>query len=317
MVDSQESDNTGSISQTIRPIKWRLPQLSGDEFRLCSAWRSLLVSSEARQVILNEVVAFLERHLGRGISLSAEDISAKKYGVFSESIGDFAIVAVLGRPASGERALLVIDYALGGMMVDLLLGGNGERGAEPLPFTDTEQGLMQYMIMQLLAMFHQTIGDRVDCHFRFERFLVRHSEIAELYPPRETVVISPFRVTRGELGGFVQVVLPKNLLLRLADSNEGLMKDGEELARRALQLCGRDKVHLRAEIGRAELTPADIAGLEAGDVILFDDSTVNLRDGKPVGKAILRAGEGQHGGLICRLLESSTELTGQLEDWEE
>ena len=181
--------------------------------------------------------------------------------------GDGArLLCRLGAPA-GRAALLAIEPRLASWAARRALG-RGTDGAAPLD--DAERGALVQLIAAAVAPL------------RAEGFLADAAQAAALFPDPSVLAVEA-RVRAGEREGWARLLVPERLRLRVASgrSRDTLM------ARR--DRVGAARAELRLEIGRTRLAPSELAGLEEGDTVMFEEFGPRPPLGGPL---LLRLGHG-------------------------
>ncbi len=289
---------------TIRPYRFKLKQVSEHEQRLLEALFAYLPATGLRSLFRRGLVQALTREIGVPCALHLETVRQESYEQFLSRLPDPALLAVVGMAPIEAKAILDIDAPLAMTIVERLLGGEGRRVPEPRPLSDTEQGVFEYLLLKAMAEVHDLCGDDARVHFRFERFAMHPHEVRELAAGDEGMALLVFRLQVGERTGFVRLVLPDPFVEGVLLDVEGVeeRRPGERAERlQRLRRFGFLRVPLWAEAGRTVLTPAELAQLEEGDVVLFDESLVRLDGGRPTGKCLLRVGAGLAGGYEAEL----------------
>ncbi len=287
-----------------RPVEWHLPQLSKEGWTHHEMIRHFFPDAGLREAALAAIRTVLAKHFGKEIMLYCEDVSSKPFSDIVQQMGENGVIAIMGMPPVTSRLILEIDHDLAGFMVDRLLGGSGTRATEPMPLSETEEGVIQYLIMQSLADLHTACGAAVQWHFRFEKFLRRTSAVVEQLSPRESVVMITWRVGFDTQLGTVRLMIPHAFAVEA-----GLRARANTQSAEMLDQAHRfsdEQIPMWVEAGRCELTPAELASVEPGDVVILDRADVHLQDGLPAGRVHLRAGDGVHGNVICELTKERT-----------
>lgn len=288
----------------ITPFRYKLKKVSSREQALVSAIHAFLPATGLREGFGRGIRDAIARHVGEEFTFRLEALAHEPWGSCCSRLPSSSVIAVVGLAPVAGKALLEIDSPLAMMAIERLLGGHSESCPEPRALSDTEQGVLEYLLLQVLAHIHRLCGKDARVHFRFERFAFQPHEVRDLAESDDGVAALTFRATLGRHAGFVRLMLPDPFV------EEGLMDveaPGEiRSAERAWRLAqlGRFRsvrMPLWAEAGHTTLAPKDLAGLEEGDVILFDQSTVSLAGKKPVGHVILKVGDGMCGGIDADL----------------
>ncbi len=278
-----------------------IKKVTEEEIRLTDALQELIPATSARDKLSLELRKTLMKHLGEKSFYYLDAVTSEPYASFVSYLPDTAILAVLGLEPSQAKVVVHIDNNLGFLLIDRLLGGaasaQGDVAVENRPLSETESGVLQYLIMQLLAQVWKTCGEASRLHFRFEKFVFSPRDIEKLSGKQETAAALTFKVGIGELSGFVKVIFPGSLLNKLPAVTG---KENEFESSYFMSKIGKyDYVRttIWADAGRATVTSNDIIMLEAGDVVIFDDTGLMLKGGRPEGEIDLRVGKGDEGSL--------------------
>ncbi|MFH1829439.1 MAG: hypothetical protein ABH871_01515 [Pseudomonadota bacterium] len=287
----------------ITPYHLKLKKVSKRHQQLLDAIYSYLPKAHVREHLLGGICAAVERHLGDGFSLKLAAVNHESYSSFLAKLPKHALVIVIGLMPQHSKLLCEIDLTLAMMAVERMLGGHVETMPEPRALSETEQGILQYLLLQLLAQIHRACGMDARVHFRFERFAFGSDAIAPLANSDTDVAALVFRATLGRHSGFVRLIftdpfVEEGLLNVQAPDEERPLE--RQYAREQMTRFDYIKVPLWAEAGRTTLTGADLKQLEEGDVVLFEQGDLKLSEGL-AGKSILRIGDGAWGGLDATL----------------
>ncbi|MBI2346369.1 MAG: hypothetical protein HYV03_05710, partial [Deltaproteobacteria bacterium] len=290
---------------TVRPFRFALKQVTADEIRLLKTLHQFLPLQCTRSRLTEAVADVLAKHLGGPARVTLERARTLPFDEWAGTLERLCTVAVIDLPPHTGRIFCRIDASLAAVAVERLLGGEPELPVGTHPLTETEQGVLQYLLMAVLAAAHSSCGGAPRLHFRFERLLVRPDEVAAI-GGSELCGLCDYRVQAGEVSGIVQLAIPGPFAeaalaepLRLPhDLNSA---EAAYLARR-LGAFSWVRSTLWVEGGGCELTADELAGLEPGDVVLFDHSGLRLGDGAVNGEVTLRVGPGRTGGLRGRIV---------------
>lgn len=294
----------------VRNLTWRLPKLSREA---CDLERRLwtLLPLDAQTAVGEALQSVLTRHTHVANAWALGTIETTTYGRFSETVGDASVLAVVQPEAHPERILFELEADLARWCVARLLGDEGDaRATEPVPLSESEQGVLQYLVMDALAAVHTALGTIPLFHWRFHRLIVKQAAQAELLVPRASVVVIAWRLQLGERVHVLRALIPHTVLQRATQAQAPRSSQAALLAR--ARQFDDERCETWIEGGRCELSPADLASLEPGDVILLEDSTLQLASGRPTGDIIVRVGYGLQSGMRAQLVDRAT-LTCQVQ----
>ncbi len=293
----------------IRPFKFKLKKITKREADLIGALYEFLPATGVRETFLSGVIGALENHLGQGVEISMESFHYQRIFEYLPNVADSSVIAAFGMNPVNRKALCEIDPLIAIAAVEYLLGGR-PKGGVMRKLSETELGVLQYLILQMLSSIYRLSGQNPRVHFRFDRFISGSRELAGIADPEDGVAVLVFRIRLGKLAGFFRLVLPdpfveENFLPALPAGNVDVVE-----ANRFLESVSRYsyvRFPLYAEVGRTELSPADLKGVEEGDVIILDEAYLKRAADSSSGKAVIRLGDGRCGGI-----ESEFEKEGQL-----
>jgi flagellar motor switch protein FliM len=246
---------------------------------------------------------------GEKPEFTLEAMHYESFAKYLAKISSKTSLAVFGMNPISGKAVLEVDPALSILAIERLLGGKPKSMPEKRELSDTEQGVFEYLLLQVLAGIYSACNENPKLHFRFDRFVNDQRGLAELAAAEEKVAILVFRVQLGKHSGFVRIVFPNPFMEEaFLDSSIAAGPDdaGYEYYERLLERFDFIKVPVRAEVGKVALTPEELGSIESGDTVLFDESYIEYSDGRVDGRALLRIGAGFSGGL-----EADLELLGR------
>lgn len=302
---------------SVQPFRFKLKKVSGKEQKVLSALYDFLPRTGMRDRFSEAVREALTKHLGVETSYALEAVSQGGFDPYLEKMADPAVIVVLGMAPREGKILVEIDDHLAALFIEKLLGGTGESVPKPHPLSDTEQGVLQYLILQVLAHVYRLCGNDARLHFRFEKFVFSPRALKGTVSGDGSAALLTIKITIGEHDGFIRLYLPSPFIeqqyLNVPMKGEAREKELSYLLGQ-LQEFGFVTVPLWADGGITTVSAADLENLEEGDVILFDSTQIALADGRITGKVILRTGEGRHGGFVSEISALPGKLKCKLVD---
>jgi len=288
----------------IKPYRFRLKKVSAREQRLIRAVHEFLPATGLREGFGRGIREAIRRHLGEAFDMRLEAVERMGFGDFLARLPKNPVLAVVGLAPYTKKAIVEIDAPLAMQAIDRLLGGAAESFPEPRELSETEQGILEYLLLEIMAHVYRLCGRDARVHFRFDRFAFGAHELADLADGGERVAALSFRAALGRSAGFFRLVLPDPFVEEalLSAESPGEIRAAERAWRqREIMRFGYVRAELRAEAGRATVSAADLSGLEPGDIVLLDERYCEVDGGRPSGRVVLRIGRGMHGGLDADL----------------
>jgi flagellar motor switch/type III secretory pathway protein FliN len=276
-------------AEPARAVPWdaSLPKVSRDDARLSSMLAAVPASlSAAAREALARVAGRFTRTEADGVAF---DVLETREEEVQAADSPRAYVRVAVEPWEA-RAVLVVEAAFASAVVDLMLGGEGASSADtPRALSTAERAVFEFLCAQLLAALNEEAGEPL---FRLEALTEDGGAVAA-----GRAVVTKVRARFGRTAGVVRLVYGAEVLAALDEMRSPLLaRVGaggvvEKLARyRAF--CSEANVSL--VVGETEVDPAGLAGLEPGDVVLFERVYGEWGPGSARGTLRARVGAGDN-----------------------
>jgi flagellar motor switch protein FliM len=226
-------------------------------------------------------------------------------------VSDPTFLAVLAPMPHKTRGFLEVELGLAHAAIDMLLGGAGE-AVSLRPLTDIEQGVMSYLIIETLKALAPGLDPGLP-RLRLEGLCHGVDEALQLLGDEQLVTVVQLKAVIGANSGYLRLFIPATVLGMVNAPVEGAERRGKrnhELRAHVSRLSGV-KTWLRAEIGQAEISSADLAELRDRDVLLVDQLTARPDKGEG-GTAQLRVGVGRVGCANAEVLLEGGRLKAKI-----
>ncbi|MFH1874119.1 MAG: hypothetical protein ABH859_02910 [Pseudomonadota bacterium] len=301
----------------IKPFHFKLEKVDPRQQQILEALFDFLPRTGLRNTFNQAITNALSKHLGIKVSHHLETISQEKFDDFVHKLPDLSSVIVLGMPPRTSKVILEIDPSLAAFFISRLLGEDKSEFPLPKQLSDIEQGVLQYLCLQVLSHIYRLCGKDSRVHFKFEKFITTPMELKDVLPAQNLLFILTIKITIGKYDGFIRLALPSPLIEQLY-LNVGAKTEAHQIEKDYLlgQLIDFDhiKMSLWAEAGNTTILAGEIKNLEPGDVILFDKTELKLQNNKLSGNIVLRAGNGKHGGFISKIKTDSKQVHCEIVD---
>lgn len=296
---------------TIRPFHFNLKKVSSRNLSLLEAIWEFLPATGLRDSLQSTLKDTLKNLLSEDVSFELSAIHEESFSSFLAKLPKNSVMAIVGLSPLRHKAVLEIDSPLAALVIEKILGGEAKRLPEPKVLSETEQGILQYILAELFHSIHKLSGKDERVHFRFDRFAFASHEVRDLAEPDAKVSTLVFRVIIGQHSGFLRLILPDPFVeagfLSIKDAAEMKTFESCWLAKR-FEKFGYVKTSLWAEAGKSTITQMDLKDLEVGDVVIFDESNLSISRKKPVGDVTLRVGYGRQGGFDAKLVTKNSHV---------
>lgn len=254
-----------------RPFRFaNLERVSKRQTRLLGNLEWMLPSVPTTGAVSEALRQRLHEMLDEPVSLETEFVHLVPVSRLRRYVGSPTFLAVLTPHPNKTRGLLEVELGLAHQAIDMLLGGTGEAVALR-PLTDIEEGVMTYVIIELLKVLTPSLDPSLP-KLRIEGVVTGFEEAAGLLGEDESLCVVQLRAAFGQHAGYLRLFIPEAVLAAAnppADSGARRERRLLEATTNAGRLAGV-KVELRAEVGEVEITTGDLAQLRERDVVLLE-----------------------------------------------
>jgi flagellar motor switch protein FliM len=290
------------MDMRIKPFHFKLKKASAVGSELLASVYDFFPSAGIGKAAVKSIVGAVRKLVGKDVELSLEAVHEEAFSDFRSKLQGPSQIALFGMSPVSRRGIVEIDSVLSVMLVERMLGSDSKSIPDPRPLGDTEQGVLEYLLLRIMAAIFDASNENPKVHFRFDRFADGPKWSEGLYAPGDRVMTFAFRVKVGRANGFVHICLPhpfaEEAMLGAVDRSE-LLSD-EEIAGE-MRRFEYVNMPMWAEAGRTMLTQGELMGIEPGDIVVLDESTIEVVNGKPSGDVVLRVGLGQGAGIDASL----------------
>lgn len=294
---------SNSPAEAVRPFDFsRLRKIRREEAKLVNQLYRYLPATSG-ETFHDSFERLVSQELGEKFTLGLSRVHSAEAHEYFKTLPQTGLFLVLGMPPLEVKAFCEIDYVLGHVMIDRLLGGSGKPPKALAPLTEIEEGVISYLGLTLLGHFYEQAGGSERSHFRLQAISSRPADLNHFVPSGDRLIIAAFDAKLGKQGGYFRLLFPQAfaeqvLFEPLLTPQEALRLYGSR--REAL---GFVPTHLWAEAGRAAVRQSELQGIREGDIVLLDGGEVRKQEGKWGGYVTLRVGNGTQGSYRARLME--------------
>ena len=219
----------------------------------------------------------LSRSMRQVVDVDTAFVDQTTYAEFIMSLSNpsCSYQFVLG-PTSGQ-AILDFSMPLVFAAIDRAMGGRGsEAGVDARQLSQIEMGCFARTVKQVIEDLEATWEPILHVEIS-DIELETNPEFMQITAPAEIVILIAFEVNAAHLPGrLISLCYPfftiESILSRLAPATYGRGQglDRDELRRQNRLRFGKTPLELRAELGRARVTAAQVRDMKPGDVIALD-----------------------------------------------
>jgi len=296
---------------SVKPFQFNnLPSFTRVQANCLQSISSYLSERPFQSGFRTHICEILQTALKIPAKLSGVDIqpiAAKKISTVLPAEGCFVM---LGAAPGTQKIIVDIDPALVTQAIDRLLGGDGQTTVIRRPLTEVEQGVVSFVLLKLIGAFYDGWQSGREVAITLDDFVNTRDELEDIIETDSDYYLLGLRAGLGESIGYARILLPASFIQTFTKPvpQSGGTPEELEHMRKVLGQLADNEVEIKVEAGRLELSPGDIATLEAGDIIILEHHQLSLTPEGPSGTISGHIGSGRNGRLEGQLLASEGQL---------
>ena len=253
----------------VKVYDFRSPQkFSKDHIRTLE-----LIHDNYARIISN----FLTAQLRKNVKVKIETVEQITYEEFIHSIPNPTIMTMFRMPPLTGTILFETNPQFSFQIIDVLLGGTGERNTVSKEFSDIDKNIMMQITSGMISNLKLAWEDILSVEPEVES-LETNPAINQTLAPNEPVALVTFSVEMGKSNTFINICIPYLSIEKVLDKlvvqywfqNE---KDalGDEVREKIEEGLNPVEIEMSAELGCTHLTIDDFLNLSRGDIIRLDN----------------------------------------------
>ena len=257
----------------VKVYDFRSPQkFSKDHIRTLE-----LIHDNYARIISN----FLTAQLRKNVKVKIETVEQITYEEFIHSIPNPTIMTMFRMPPLTGTILFETNPQFSFQIIDVLLGGTGERNTVSKEFSDIDKNIMMQITSGMISNLKLAWEDILNVEPEVES-LETNPAINQTLAPNEPVALVTFSVEMGKSNTFINICIPYLSIEKVLDKlvvqywfqNE---KDilGDEVREKIKEGLNPVEIEMSAELGCTHLTINDFLNLSKGDIIRLDNKCTN------------------------------------------
>lgn len=253
----------------VKVYDFRSPQkFSKDHIRTLE-----LIHDNYARIISN----FLTAQLRKNVKVKIETVEQITYEEFIHSIPNPTIMTMFRMSPLTGTILFETNPQFSFQIIDVLLGGTGERNTVSKEFSDIDKNIMMQITSGMISNLKLAWEDILSVEPEVES-LETNPAINQTLAPNEPVALVTFSVEMGKSNTFINICIPYLSIEKVLDKlvvqywfqNE---KDasGDEVREKIKEGLNPVEIEMSAELGCTHLTIDDFLNLSRGDIIRLDN----------------------------------------------
>lgn len=219
---------------------------------------------------------YLTGHTRQNVKVKIETVEQIAYEEFIHSVQNPTIITMFKMPPLSGTIILETNPQFSLQMIDILLGGKGNRKIETKEFTDIDKNIMKQITTGMINNLKMAWESIIDVEPEIEA-IETNPAINQTMAPNDPVALITFSVEMNKRSTFINMCLPYLSIEKILDklvmqyafrnNDESLMAESREKIEKGINKVDVDVI---AELGHASVTVDDFLKLTVGDVIKLD-----------------------------------------------
>ena len=259
--------------QKVKVYDYRSPQkISKDHLRTLE-----LIHDNFARIISN----YLTAQVRTNAKVKIESIEQITYEEFIHSIPNPTILTVFKMPPLNGSILFETNPQFVYQVIDILLGGSGDRKYKLRDFTDIDKNIIRQINKGLISNLRLAWEDIIEVETEIEG-IETNPALNQTLAPNEPVALISFSVEIGRNSTFINICIPYLSIEKLLDklvvqywfqqADDSLLQESRNKLKERLNVVDVD---VTAVLGATHITVDDFLKLTIGDVVPLDNKTIS------------------------------------------
>lgn len=265
-----ESDEIGKEEEKhkVKLYDFRSPQkFSKEHIRTLE-----LIHDNYARIISN----YLTGQTRQNVKVKIETVEQITYEEFIHSVQNPTIMTIFKMPPLAGTILFETNPQFSLQVIDVLLGGKGDRKVQTKEFTDIDKNIMRQVTTGMINNLKLAWESILNVEPEVEA-IETNPAVNQTMAPNDPVALITFSVEMNKKSTFINMCLPYLSVEKILDKlvvqyafrsdDESLLAESREKIEKGIN---KVDVEVIAELGHASLTVDDFLKLAVGDVIKLD-----------------------------------------------
>lgn len=252
----------------VKKYDFRSPQkFSKDHIRTLE-----MVHDSFARIVSNYLSGQLRKH----VKIEIQSVEQITYEEFVHSIPNPTILTIFKMPPLQGNILLEMNPQFSFQILDILLGGTGEKNENTKEFSEIEKNILSNITSEMIKSMVLAWDGILDVKPEFE-FLETNPTANQTLAPNEPVALLSFLVELGKNSTYMNLCIPYLSIEKVLDKlvvQYWFKGEEDELADEVKQKLKKGiepvEVNMHVELGKTQITIDDFLKLVKGDVLILD-----------------------------------------------
>lgn len=222
------------------------------------------------------VSTFLSGYLRTLTQIEVINAEAVTYSEFTNSLTNPVVLSIIDfAPLSGS---IILEFSpnMGYVIIDRILGGQGQSLNKIREYTEIEKILLERVIHQFVNMLPEPWENVISLEPKLEK-IETNSQVAQIISPNEIIALITFNVKIGEIEAMMNICIPHMVIEPIMDKLNTRFwfahekKEAKTQYRQHIEKrLERSLIPVSAVLGKTQITVKEFVELQKGDIITID-----------------------------------------------
>ncbi|AWK50917.1 flagellar motor switch protein FliM [Clostridium beijerinckii] len=219
---------------------------------------------------------YLTGQTRQNVKVKIETVEQISYEEFIHSVQNPTIITIFKMPPLSGTIIFETNPQFSLQVIDILLGGKGDRKIETKEFTDIDKNIMRQITAGMISNLKLAWESILDVEPEIEA-VETNPAVNQTMAPNDPVALITFSVEMNKRSTFINMCIPYLSIEKILDKlvvqyafrndDESLMAESREKIEKGINKVDVDVI---AELGHTNITVDDFLRLTVGDVIKLD-----------------------------------------------
>jgi len=219
---------------------------------------------------------YLTGQTRQNVKVKIETVEQISYEEFIHSVQNPTIITIFKMPPLSGTIIFETNPQFSLQVIDILLGGKGDRKIETKEFTDIDKNIMRQITAGMISNLKLAWESILDVEPEIEA-IETNPAVNQTLAPNDPVALITFSVEMNKRSTFINICIPYLSIEKILDKlvvqyafrndDKSLMAESREKIEKGINKVDVDVI---AELGHTNITVDEFLKLTVGDVIKLD-----------------------------------------------
>ena len=293
-----EPDDPELRQKRIRPFRiHELEHVPRDQKYMHDAMLRAMPEAFFSRGLVSRISALFEKHIDISVDFFFDAIRFYETNRLRKVIPGKTCLLIIGLAPKTQKIVVEVDLDFAYTIVAKLLGTSKSGFDVHRHLTEIEQGIFMFMALKVLAECADDWPNPEQLSLRIEDFRSDVRSAADIFKTESRWMSVNWKLSYDMDIGSVRAFIPESLaratVLNSKSANPEIQHRTSERIWGRFQSFANVPVDVWVETGNIELSRGDLEELEPGDIVLLEDTSIQIQDGWIHGPATMRVGLGK------------------------